>query len=362
MSKVLVLANHFRTLYNFRQELLDKLSRNSDDVIIAIPEDENDYFGKKGYSVYCIDVNRRGINPLKDIKLALQYWKLIKEAKPDMVLTYTIKPNLYGGFCCKLLKVPYISNITGLGSGFSNPVLKLLLKIMYKVALNKKANIFVQNEENLEVLRAMKIKPDSIQLIPGSGVNLEKYSYTNYPESAAINFYFVSRVMREKGIDEYLCAANHCKEKGYNVKFHIFGWCEEAYGDTLERLSSDGKIVYHGMCDDMRKQYEECSCIIHPSYHEGMSNVLLEASASGRPCICSNISGCKEIVEDGVTGFLVNSQDSESLIKAVEKFISLDINTRREMGFEARKKVEKEFDRNIIVNKYMDKINELTKG
>lgn len=361
--KILILTNSSLGLYLFRKELVEDMLNKQFEVSISSPyQRESDLLGEMGCNFIATQIDRRGINPFKDTKLFLNYFRLIKREKPDVVLTYTVKPNLYGGFCCKLLKVPYISNVTGLGSGFGNKILKILLKIMYNVALGKKSHIFVQNEENLGCLTQMHLKPKSIELIPGSGVNLEKYRYLEYPDKDEIDFFFVSRVMKEKGIDEYLEAVKYCRKKGYNANFHIFGWCEEAYEDTLNRLNSEGVIVYHGMCSDMQEQYGYNSCIVHPSYHEGMSNVLLEASASGRPCICSNISGCKEIVEDGVTGFLAEPQDLESLIRAIEKFISLDVSQRREMGIRAREKVEKDFDRKIVVEKYMDKIDEIARS
>lgn len=189
-------------------------------------------------------------------------------------------------------------------------------------------------------------------------MNLEHFKVLPYPDGdEKIKFLFISRIMKEKGIEQYLDLAKYITEKYKNTEFHILGFCEQEYEKILEDLQKDKIIYYHGLQKDVIPFLKESSCLIHPSYYpEGMSNVCLEASASGRPVITTNRSGCKEIVEDGTTGFIVNIKDSKDLIGKVEKFINLSKTEREKMGLNARKKVEKEFDRNIVVNVYMEQI------
>ena len=359
--KVLVLANNDIGLYNFRKELIEKLIELKYKVYVSLPYGDR---VKDLINIGCeyieTDVDRRGTNPIKDFKLFCKYRKILKDVKPDVVLTYTIKPNIYGGIACRMKEVPYICNITGLGTATENKsIVQKIILSLYRIALKNVKCCFVQNEENLQFLKKNKFtSEEKYQLIPGSGVNLEHYKVLPYPdENNKIKFLFISRIMKEKGIEQYLDLAKYTTKNYKNTEFHILGFCEQEYEKVLEDLQKDKIIYYHGLQKDVIPFLKESSCLIHPSYYpEGMSNVCLEASASGRPVITTNRSGCKEIVEDGKTGFIVNIKDSKDLIDKVEKFINLSKEQRKEMGLNARRKVEKEFDRNIVVNEYLKQI------
>ncbi len=354
MKKILILSNHFINIHRLRLELVVRLKMEYE-VYIVLPEDENDFFKNLGCNIIKTKINRHGINPFEDLRLMFNYFKTIKKVSPDVVLTYTVKPNVYGGICCKMLNKPVFQNVTGLGTAINGGgLVRVILLALYKLALNNSKCIFVQNEDNLSFLKQNKIKPLSYRKIPGSGVNLTKYNILEYPQNDTINFLFIARVMKSKGIDEFISAAQHFK--GRNVKFHVLGFCEEGYEERLKQLDDDGVLIYHGMVDDVIEFHKIAHCTINPSYHEGMSNVLLEASACARPCLCSNIPGCKEIVEDGKSGFLFEAQNSMSLIEAIDKFLSLSREKQKEMGLYARSKVESEFSRDIVVNAYIDEI------
>lgn len=362
--KILILANNDVGLYNFRKELIEKLLSEENEVLISLPYGKRvDDLKNMGCKYIETEVDRRGTNPIKDFKLLLRYKKMMREIKPDIVLTYTIKPNIYGGLACSAKKIPYICNITGLGPAAENAsFVQKLVMILYKKALKKVKCCFVQNEENLRFMLNNKlVDEDKCKLIPGSGVNLDKFKVLPYPEeSDKIRFLFISRIMKEKGIEQYLDTAKAISQKYPNTEFHILGFCEQEYDERLKEYEANGYIKYHGMQNDIIPFMKECSCLIHPSYYpEGMSNVLLEASASGRPVITTNRSGCKEVVDDNKTGFVVTIKDSEAVITAVEKLINLSYEERKNMGLSARKKVEKEFDRKIVVNNYMEEINKL---
>jgi glycosyltransferase involved in cell wall biosynthesis len=191
-------------------------------------------------------------------------------------------------------------------------------------------------------------------------VNVHKFSLSKYPETDVVHFVYISRIMKEKGIDNYLDSAKYIKQKYPNTQFHVLGFCEERYEEKLNEYESKGYIKYHGMQDDVRKFIRESHCTIHPTYYpEGMSNVLLESAASGRPIITTNRSGCKEVVDNGINGYLVEKNNSDDLINKIEKFIRLSHKDKENMGLKGREKVLNEFDRKIVVDSYWKELQEL---
>lgn len=362
--RILIATNSSSGLYKFRAELIKKfISCNNEVDIITNYSGYQDELKRLGANLIKCHVDRRGINPFADIKILCLYINHIKKIKPDIILTYTIKPNIYCGIAAEICDINYIANITGLGSAVKNGgLLEKFLIAMYKIAFQKISCVFFQNKENESFFSKNNIANERHRLIPGSGVNLKQFNTLDYPSDETVEFVFIARIMKEKGIDQYLECAEYIREKYPNTRFHICGSCEEAYQERLDKLNAAGTIIYHGLVSNVREILQITHCTIHPSYHEGMSNVLLESSASGRPCLCSNIPGCKEIVDDGETGFLFNPQDTESLISAVEKFIELPHDLKKQFGINARRKVEREFDRQIVIDAYMDEIGKINKG
>lgn len=357
MKKILVIAN-YDDFYNTRAEVIQKFLKKYK-VYICYPYGPNaDKFKKMGAKFININIDRRGTNPFHDLKLYNEYKAMIKEIKPDVVLTYSIKPNVYAGMVCKKFNIPYIANITGLGTALENPgILQKFAVMLHKIAFKRINCVFLQNEENLKFFKDRKIAHGKYRLIPGSGVNLDKFSVLEYPKNDTIEFLFIARVMKEKGIDQYLKAAEVIRKRHPTTVFHILGFCEEAYEDKLKHFQDKGIIHYHGMQKDVRSFIKRSHCTIHPSYYpEGMSNVCLESQASGRPVITTNRSGCRETVEDGVTGYIFPIMDDELLIEKIEQFINLTHEQKKQMGLNARKKVEKEFDRKIVIDAYIREI------
>lgn len=358
MAKILILANNDVGLYKFRKELIKELVINND-VYISLPYgDLVPELEKMGCKYIDTMINRRGTNPLTDLKLLITYIKLVKNCKPDIILTYTIKPNIYGGIASRINGVPYIANITGLGSAVENSGwLQKITLFLYKISLKKAKCVFFQNNENKNLFVKKNVVGNRFKVIPGSGVNLDEYPYMEYPKNEKVHFLFVARIMKEKGIEEYLNAAKHIKSKYHYTEFHILGFCEESYKDRLEDMQKKGIIIYHGMQKDVKPFYQKAHCIIHPTFYpEGMSNVLLEASACGRPIITTNRSGCKEIVDSGINGLLLEPKSSKDLIQAIENFLELSFTEQKKMGAASREKVEKEFDRSIVINAYINQI------
>lgn len=362
MSKILFLVNHDVVIYNFRLELVERLLADGHRVVISSPYGERieDLKGL-GCEYHEIDIARHGMNPLKELKLISKYKKLLDSVKPDMVFSYTIKPNIYGSIACRSRKVPCVTNITGLGTAVENGGLVQKITVMlYKYAFTKVQRVFFQNTENMQFFADHKIALEKHALLPGSGVNLKRFETIDYPKNDTVEFAFISRIMKEKGIDQYLEAANYIRDKYPNTVFHVCGFCEEAYEEKLKDLTDKGVIIYHGMVRDVKGFLKNIHCTIHPTYYpEGISNVLLESSACARPIITTDRAGCREVIDDGVNGFIVKQQDSQDLIKKIEKFLSLSWEERRAMGLAGRAKVEKEFDRQIVVDKYLEEIKRI---
>lgn len=366
MKKVLILVNHAITISLFRTELVEALVKNGYKVYISSPYGEQiDYFVDLGCEFIETPVDRRGINPKNDFKLLLKYNRILNYIKPNVVLTYTVKPNVYGGIACRLNKIPYICNVTGLGSGYLNGgIVQKIVKNLSRISFKKANKVFFQNTADMNLLINQNVVNDNYGLLPGSGVNLNRYNVLPYPpEDEPISFNFIARVMKDKGIDEYLEAAKRIKEKYQNTIFNVIGMIDQPhYKEILEDYEEKGIIKYHGFQNDTIPFIKQCSCTINPSYTEGMSNVLLESAACGRPIIASNIPGCKEIIDEGLNGYTFEVKDVNNLISKIEKFINLNHKEKEHMGLMGRNKVEKDFDRDIVVNAYLEKIREIIRS
>lgn len=362
MKKIVILSNHHAYTYNFRKEIIQRLIEEGNKIYVVLPYGEKvDLLKDMGCEYIDVPINRRGINPFTDLKLLSRYKKIIKDIKPDVVLTYTIKPNIYGGLAAKKYSIPYIANITGLGTAVEKKgILQKIAILFYKIAFTKIHRVFFQNQNNKKFFTDNGIAVDKHKLIPGSGVNLEHFKVMEYPPEDTTNFVFISRIMKEKGIEHYIKAAEYITGKYPTTKFHVCGFCEENYEERLEDLQKKGVLTYHGLIDDVRKIFRSTHCTIHPTFYpEGMSNVLLESIASGRPVIASDRSGCREIVDNGVNGYLVEQENTQDLIEKIEQFLSLSYQQKKQMGLAGRAKAEKEFDRQIVVQAYIDGINDI---
>jgi len=358
--KIVILGNDTTNLYKPRFEVVRGLVQAGHQVeIIAQIQYFTQEFESLGCTLTPLTVNRHQKNPLNDLKVLYTYYKLLKKSKPDVVLTYNIKPNVYGGMACQLLKIPYMPNITGLGTAVEYPgLLQKITVFLYKLGMRKAHTIFFQNTANRTFFeeRHLISKHTKTVLLPGSGVNLTKHLPMPYPNSQETHFLFVARILKEKGIDMYLEASKRFSSP--TVKFHICGPFDSPnYQEKVEQAAKDGFVLYHGQQKDMKPFFEQCACLLHPSwYPEGMSNVLLETAASARPAITTNRAGCREVVEDGKTGFIVPVQDESAFLRAVEKFLALPWEERKQMGLNARARVEKEFDRQLVVDAYVKEL------
>ncbi len=353
MGTILILANSSGGLYDFRNELLVGLLKKHK-VAISLPDDVKvKELEAEGCQVIHTPINRRGVNPKEDGKLFFAYRKLLKEIRPDLVLTYTIKPNIYGGFACRMLKIPYMVTITGLGGAFDRKGFFLRMIIaMYRMGLRRAECVFFQNTENKGIFEGYGIRGKKARLVNGSGVNLSRHTFEPYPQGGKTIFLFVGRVMKERGILEFLEAAVRLHRE--DVEFAILGYCDEDYQELLNEYEEKGIICQWGFHTQVHPFLTKAGAIVVASFHEGMSNALIEAAATGRPVIASNISGCLEAFEEGVTGFGFTPGNADALIEAMEKFLALSRQEQARMGKAARAKMEREFDRNMVIGAYLE--------
>jgi len=339
-------------MYDFRHELIEELKHQGCAITVLTPFDHkvND-LEQLGIHMVNTPVDRRGIDPVKDLCLLFLYLKLLRELQPDLVITYTIKPNIYGGIVCRFMKIPYAANITGLGTGFQKEgTLKRLVIMLYQAGLQRAGTVFFENEEDEQIfIDAGIVETDHACLLNGAGVNLERFQVAAYPEDGRTRFLFIGRVMREKGINELFAAMRKLISDGVNCSLDVLGGYEEDYKDRIDRYEKEGWLHYHGYQTDVRPFIAASHCFVLPSWHEGMANANLECAASGRPVITSRIHGCLEAVEDGISGFLCKKQNIGELYNAMKRFTRLSFEERREMGLAGRKRMERFFDKKEVI-------------
>ena len=350
--KTLFLSNNDVGLYIFRHELINELLKTSQ-VFISLPYgDMVSSLTELGCIFIDTPIDRRGINPVTDLKLFIQYRNLLRKVKPDLVITYTIKPNVYGGMACRLAGIPYAANITGLGTAFQKQgMLRKLVVTMYKLALKNAKVVFFENCENLETLVSEGIvRQEQCKLLNGAGVNLEHFSPAPYPtDDKPIRFLFMGRVMAEKGVDELFEAMRRLRADGIDCTLDVLGNFEERYEQEIRDGETEGWLRYHGYQKDVRPFIANCHCFVLPSWHEGMANTNLESAAMARPVITSRIHGCMEAVIDGESGFLCEKQNADSLYNAMKKFCTLPYGLQQSMGATGRLHMENTFDKVKVI-------------
>lgn len=363
--KLLMITNDTNFAYNLREEILNSfVSEGHETVLVSEIINFREELSANGIRLIDVKTGRHGKNPFNDLKLFATYYRILKTENPKIVFTNNIKPNVYAGVACKLLKITYIPNVTGLGTPVENPgPLQWLTTKLYKIGVSGAKTIFFQNSENMDFFKNRHIIPKKCKavLLPGSGVNLERHPYLEYPDaSQKVHFLFIARIMKEKGIDLFLAAARKFTKERSDVVFDVVGQCDDTrYLEILEKAQNAGEIVYHGLQKDVTPFYEKCSCFLYPSYYpEGMSNVLLEAAASGRPIIAADRAGCRETLEDRVTGFLVPVNDEKAVINATERILKMNSEERKIMGQHGRKKICKEFNRELVIQAYLKEVQE----
>lgn len=352
--KILVLSNLISYTYNFRKEIIEAFVSKRHDVVVVC--DVDDGLKRNELEEICriieVPFHGKGTNPKEELKLIRTYSSIMKSEKPDIVFSFTIKMNLYGGLVAKRLHIPYVPMITGLGELEKDGKLKKLLMFLHKRVMPKAKCVVFQNEDNREYFKRNDIGFKRSVVVPGSGINLGKFKFQPYPKDERTVFAFLGRFIEAKGVSEFLKCAEDMASN--DMGFIAAGTMDDKYKELVERLVGEGKLRYDGELADTRDFLKEASCLVLPTYHpEGLSNVILEACATGRPVICTPRTGCKEIVEDGVNGFYCNAKDVGNLESVIKRFISLPNEEKAKMGENGRRIVADRFDRKIVVDEYL---------
>ena len=365
MPRILILASISKAFRNFSFELLEAMLAEGWEVVISIPDDPvNADFEKIGCRVIPSPLSRHGMNPFAELRLLGEYRRLLRSIRPDAVLTYTIKPNTYGGLLCRLARVPYLVTITGLGTIFFNdsPVNRIIRRLLRSGVAGARCILF-QNEYNRDLLIRRGFVPGEHRLVAGSGVNLTKHSYLPFPaDDGKVRFLLAARAQKEKGVAEYIETAERIRLAHPECEFHFAGLSEEPeYAEKIRLAHEKGILIDHGFLPfpEMRKLLGSIQAVVLPSWHEGMSNILLESAAAGRPLLASDIPGCRETMIPDRSGFLFTAQDAGSLTQAVERFLALPRAEREAMGRAGRAHVAEKFDRRKVVDSYMSEIRRI---
>lgn len=363
--KIIIAGVTSSGILRVRGELISRLLSAKHSIIILAPQSDSvEKLTLLGCKFIETQIKSHGINPIEELTLINNYRKIIDKEQPDLVFSFTIKPNLYLGFLCRLKRIPYIMNITGLGEGLLHEgISKKIILRLYPFATKNTLCIFFQNSYNRQFFIDHHLGDSKkFRLLPGSGVNLYKFQPLEYPsDKNGIHFIFVSRITRDKGVDELIEAIRSIKTKYENVYFHFVGGYSQEYKKSLQIWTDENLIIFHGRIapERMNDLYKMSHCLIHPSYHEGMANVILESAACARPCLVSDIHGCIEGVDDEVSGFIFKVKSSQSIVEKIEKFLLLSNEKKAQMGLAGRIKMEREFDRNIVVDAYLEEISKI---
>lgn len=371
---IALLTNNDDDIYCFRKELIEDIIDAGYEMLISCPDGEKFELMKHiEYRYDNPDIDRRGTNIVADFKLFLHYFRLFVKNKPSVVLTYTAKPNVYAGIAAYLLGIPCISNVTGFGSvlnasGFKQKIIMSLFRFSFR----RSTCVMFQNSTNMKLAEESGMVKGEHKLIPGSGVNTERYPLQPYPDGGngkdgeKIAFNYIGRIMHDKGVDDYIEAAKRIKAEYPDTEFNMLGFIEPTekhyYESDLYDLEEKDIIRYRGSLKDVKPFIAASHATIHPStYGEGMSNVLLESASSGRPIISTDNPGCMETFVDGETGFIYHGGDVDALCERIKKFLALPNEERKAMGEKGREYIKNNFSRDIVIKAYLEKINSLCK-
>ena len=368
-KKILISVNTAWNLFNFRSGLIQALISLGYEVVAVAPKDDySEGLELLGCRFVNIEIDNKGTNFQRDFLLLCRYIRLLIKEKPSICLFYTVKPNIYGSLASMFCNIPYLNNVSGLGAVFiKGGWLEKFISILYRLAFIKSSKVFFQNNEDLQLFSEKKIvKPNMVEILPGSGINLSKFkpltANLNSDKNNTFCFLLIARMLKDKGVIEYVNAAQILKASGFNVKCCLLGFLDvqnpAAINSTqMGNFVEQGFVHYLGKSDDVREHISRADCVVLPSYREGTPRSLLEAAAMAKPIITTNVIGCKNVVDDGVNGFLCEPRNAIDLAMKMKAMILLSNDERQIMGRNGRLKVEKEFDESIVIQKYLETID-----
>jgi len=362
--KVVIASNTAWNLFNFRSGLIRAFVDAGYDVVAIAPPDEYaERLAELGCRFVPLSMDNKGTNPGRDLLLFWRFIQLFRRERPVAFLGYTVKPNIYGSLAANLFGVHVINNISGLGAVFiKNGLLARLVRILYRVALSRSDRVYFQNDDDRRMFIADGLVRESVSdLLPGSGIDLDKFSPVAVRNTAPIRFLLIARMLYDKGVGEYVEAARILQQRGVHAEFCLLGFLDVQNPAAISRAEMDrwvaeGIVQYLGASDNVREEIALADCVVLPSYREGTPRTLLEAAAMARPIVTTNAVGCREVVDDGVNGFLCRVKDAFDLAEKLTQIIALSPGEREAMGLRGREKVVREFDEKIVINKYLGAI------
>lgn len=365
--KVAIVLNTSWNIYNFRLNFVKALLEKGYEVHTVAPHDNyTQNLQEIGCIHHDVKMDSRGANPIKDIALTFELWGIYRKVRPDIILHYTIKPNVYGTLAASVLKIPTINNVCGLGTVFlKNNIVSAFAMFLYKVAFKFPRKVFFQNPDDLALFLNRDLVPSkSADLLPGSGIDLAHFQPMEFKRNETFTFLLISRLITDKGILEYIEAIKSLRKKGINARFQLLGAKDPEHKRGIQLPVIDNwirtnTVEYLGTTDDVRQFIEKADCIVLPSYREGTPRTLLEAASSSKPIVATDVPGCHHVVIDNYNGLLCKLKNSEDLALKMEQMLSLDDQTIKKFGENGRKKIEFEFDENLVISKYLQEISTL---
>jgi glycosyltransferase involved in cell wall biosynthesis len=368
-KKILISINTSWNLLNFRAGLIHALISSGFEVIAVAPPDK--YVAELellGCRFVLLDIDNKGTHPVRDFLLLWRYWRLLIIERPDLCLFYTVKPNVYGSLAASFCRIPFINNVSGLGSVFiQGGWLKRFVSALYMLAFRNSNRVFFQNNDDLRLFLENKlVKVELTDVLPGSGINLHRFTpgddAARKSLTSPFRFLLIARMLKDKGVVEFVIAAQLLKELGLKAEFCLLGFLDvqnpaAISSDQMKEWTDQGFVKYLGVSDDVREHIASADCIVLPSYREGTPRTLLEAAAMAKPIITTNVVGCKEVVEHGINGFLCEVKNAKDLALKMKEMLTLPVDQRELMGQNGRLKMEKGFDENIVIQKYLKAID-----
>lgn len=368
-KKIAILLNTSWYIYNFRKNLIKELQKNGYEIYAIAPfDDYSNKLKELGCKYYHIEINSKSKNPIYDLILIWRIRRILSHIKPDILLNFTIKPNVYGSIAARTLGIKCVNNVAGMGTLFTDGLFsRTILKTLFRISQQKVSTVFFQNSDDLyELTRTNIINKKIVRLLPGSGIDTNEFYYSplDNKKNKPINFLLIARMIYTKGIVELTDAGIFLREKGYtNFRIQLLGELginnPQAISEMkLKEICIPPFIIYQGKTDDVKPYIREADVVVLPSYYrEGTPKSLLEALGIGRPVITTRMPGCKDTVIDGVNGFLCEPKSVVDLAHKMEKFLNLDESERIKMGQESRKLAESKFDEKIVISEYIYAIN-----
>lgn len=368
-KKIVISVNSAWNIHNFRSGLVRALIRQGYDVMAMAPDDAySRRLAPLGCRFKMLTMDNNGTNPGRDLALLVKYRRVLQSLRPLVYLGYTIKPNVYGSIAAHGLNIPVINNIAGLGATFiSNNVLTCLVKRLYRISLRRSSRVFFQNSDDRNLfVQAGLTQAGVAEVLPGSGIDLLHFLPSPLPplQKRYFRFLLVSRMLRDKGVEEFAAAAEMVRRHLPAIDFQLLGAVDSKNPNSisLQRIrdwEKSGLIQYFNETEDVRPYLAGADCIVLPSYREGVPHSLLEAAAVGRPIITTDVAGCKDVVDDNVNGFLCKVKNAADLAQKMIQMVRLSPEQRLEMGANGRKKVTLQFDENIVITKYLNAIGQI---